>query len=82
MAIERTLGRFKTFKGRSTTWSGWGVIDSQGGVLYEADFQKEVAERIVNLENGANRPQNWEETRAILEREGFDVTPVSQSKVG
>ena len=53
----------------------WGIEDiddeGRGGIVYEADFTKKAAERIIQLETSDNPPADWEETREILEREGF-----------
>ena len=48
----------------------WGIEDGNG-LVYEAGFTKKAAERIIQLESSDNPPADWEETREILEREGF-----------
>jgi hypothetical protein len=42
-------------------------------LLYEPDFVKATAQRIAELENSENPPEDWEATREILEREGHAV---------
>ena len=51
----------------------YGVETDEGSVMYECDFSKEVARRIVQLENSKEPPEDWMETLAILECEGYKV---------
>jgi len=65
--------KMRTKKARHKTFrvgKGHGV-ESQGSVLYEPEFTLAQARRICELEDGSNPPEDWEETRKILEREGL-----------
>jgi hypothetical protein len=51
----------------------FGVESNGGGVIYDAMFDRETAARIAQLESQDRPPADWEETREILEREGFPL---------
>lgn len=65
--MKPTAEVFKGDNGR------WGVTEIKGAVIYESDFSKAVARRIVQLENAEKPPEDWEETAEILEAEGYKV---------
>lgn len=67
---------YRTFKSTIPGHQAYGVEDSNGCLLYEADFQKRTAEAIVELENSATPPVDWDATSAILEARGYDVSVV------
>lgn len=71
---------YSIFKSTTPGHDAYGVRYPGGGALYEADFRKEVAERIVELENSPQPPKDWEATQEILQREGYDVSVVPAPK--
>lgn len=52
------------------TEGAWGVED-HGGIIYEPDFSKAVAEAIADMLNSEFPPSNWFETEARLIRRGL-----------
>ena len=64
---------YKVYRGSGRDRNHWGVEGINGGMLYEPQFTKKVAERIVELENSAKPPKDWEATSNMLEREGFKI---------
>lgn len=72
---------YTIFKGTTPDEPGYGVTGTLGGMVYEATFLKETAERIVQLENSSNPPKDWEATSEILTKEGYDVRCLARSPV-
>jgi hypothetical protein len=70
---------YSVFAGQHPEELGYGVTGSRGGTLYEANFKKDTADRIAQLENSANPPKDWEATSVILEAEGYDVAVVTSA---
>lgn len=51
---------------------GWGVCESNGAVLYEADFCKSTAERVVQIANHGE-DTDWDDLEIRLTAEGRDL---------
>ena len=68
--------RYRIFKSDIPGHEAYGVADTRGGALYEADFHKRTAEAIVRLENSVNPPKDWDATSAILVSQGYDISVV------
>jgi hypothetical protein len=66
MKIKNKLKPFRGSNGR------WGVDGC--GLLYHSGFSKRTAQRIADLENSDEPPKDWEHTKTILDKEGFDTT--------
>jgi hypothetical protein len=56
----------KSYKGRNDKW---GVRDDKQ-IIYTPNFEKEVAQRLAELEQRVN-PPTWEEARKVLIAEGL-----------
>ena len=60
--------RAKIFKGHGNLYG----VEKEGGVIYEADFPRRIAQRLADLEE-ENPSLDWEHAREILEKEGFKI---------
>jgi hypothetical protein len=70
--------RYVVFEGDNDNYHGYGVRGTLSGVLYEADFFRDTAERIAELENSASPPADYEATAPILTAEGYSVALVTR----
>ena len=61
--------KIKAFRGDNTLYG----VEDNGGIVYDAMFSKDVATRIAELESSKNPPIDWEHTKEILQKEGFDL---------
>lgn len=60
---------------------GYGVRGLKGGMVYEANFIKDTAERIAELLNSSNQPEDWNATSKILLAEGYDIRCVTLERM-
>lgn len=57
--------------------AGYGVRGVKGGIVYEANFVKDTAERIAQLLDSECPPEDWNATLKILLAEGYDIRCVT-----
>lgn len=61
--------------------AGYGVRGVKGGIIYEANFVKDTAERIAQLLNSEYPPEDWNATSNILLAEGYDIRCVTLERM-
>jgi len=66
------------YRGETDEYCGYGVKGILGGVVYEANFIRDTAERIAELLNSPNPPVDYEATAPILQAEGFSIEAVKR----
>lgn len=64
---------YSTFIVNTENEPGYGVRGVKAGLIYEANFYKDTAERIVELLRSEYPPADWNATSQILTAEGYDV---------
>lgn len=69
---------FVIFRGDTDEYCGYGVKGQLSGVVYEANFLRDTAERIAELLNSPYPPVDYEATAPILRAEGFSVEVVKR----
>ena len=60
----------RIFEGDGPDRGKFGVAEGNA-IIYLPEFPKDAAKRIAELERGVTPPLTWEETRKLLEGEGF-----------
>ncbi len=65
--------RYRQFQGVN---GRFGVCESGGGVLYEADFDQRTADAVAALYNGDNPPDDWEDAEVRLRAAGVPIDAV------